>query len=119
MTRIAVFALALTLACAGAVVAQSPRAQSTSDHFRIESDTVQGKSGRSLVQGYVYNLYGRPALTVQLLVEGLDASGRTVSTKVLYVSGGVPAGGRGWFETAAPGPAATFRVSLFSWAWSR
>ena len=94
MTRITVFALALTLACVGAVLAQSPRAQSTSDHFRIESNTVQGKSGQPLVQGYVY-------------------------TKVLYVSSGVPAGGRGWFETAAPAPGEAFRVSVFSWAWTR
>ncbi|HKB26043.1 MAG TPA: hypothetical protein VKG64_13445 [Methylomirabilota bacterium] len=117
MNYLAALTLAMGFACTA--WAQGPGPVSSTSQLRIDSAVVQGKSGRPQVQGYVYNLYGRPAVTVQLLVEGLDGSGRTVSTKVFNVIGGVPGGGRGWFETAAPTPGETFKVSVMSWAWSR
>ena len=112
-------ALAFCLALPVVASAQSPGAQSTSDHFRIESETVQGKGGKPVVRGYVYNLYGAHALMLQILIEGLDAAGRPVSNAAQWVIGGVPAGGRRWFETAAPAPGETFRVSVLSWTWAR
>ena len=111
MNYLAALTLAMGFACTA--WAQGPGPVSTTSQFRIDSAVVQEKSGRPQVQGYVYNLY------VQLLVEGLDGSGRTVSTKVFNVIGGVPGGGRGWFEAAAPTPGETFKVSVMSWAWSR
>ena len=112
-------ALAFCLALPVVASAQSPSGQSTSDHFRIESEAAQGRGGGPVVRGYVYNLYGADAPQVQILVEGLDAAGRPVSKAVQWVIGGVPAGGRRWFETAAPAPGETFRVSVFSWTWTR
>src|SRR5260370_10788555 len=108
MNYLAALTLAMGFACTA--WAQGPGPVSSTSQLRIDSAVVQGKSGRPQVQGYVYNLYGRPAVTVQLLVEGLDGSGRTVSTKVFNVIGGVPCGGRRWVGTAPPTPGPHLQV---------
>jgi len=83
--------------------------------FRINWEPVQ-RQGRPYVSGYVMNDYGFPAIRVQLLVDGLDATGHVTSQSVSWL-GSVPPISRVYFEVAAPQPAATYRVSVFAFDW--
>jgi hypothetical protein len=67
-------------------------------HFAIEWTVVTDPDGMRRIQGYVTNLYGRSAEPVRVLGQALDASGHAVVQRVSWVLGGVPSGGRGYFE---------------------
>ncbi|MBI2553082.1 MAG: hypothetical protein HYV92_01330 [Candidatus Rokubacteria bacterium] len=69
------------------------------------------------MSGYLYNDYGLPAVRVQLLVEVLDASGRTVAEAVAYVDREVPPFGRAYFEVAVPRAGAGYRVRVNFYDW--
>jgi hypothetical protein len=43
--------------------------------------------GRPVIQGWVYNDYGRPVADVRLLVETLDASGNVIARDIGFVRG--------------------------------
>src|SRR5467141_824419 len=102
------------LACAAVALPSAPvRAaetytQETLDrYFRLE----WSKSGRN-VNGYVYNASNRRAAHMQLLVEGLDASGTVVTKTTTWVRD-VPPTNRAFFEVAVPS-APSYRVSVLS-----
>lgn len=87
------------------------------DHYlRLtwEMERPEGSSPR--ITGYLYNDRGLWATNVQLLVEAVDASGRTVAKTRGYVND-VPPQGRAYFEVAAPAAAATYRVSVEFFDW--
>ena len=105
------------LACAAVTLPGAPvRAaetytQETLDRsFRLE----WSKSGRN-VNGYVYNASNRRAAHMQLLVEGLDASGTVVTKTTTWVRD-VPPNNRAFFEIAVPN-APSYRVSVLSFDW--
>jgi len=83
--------------------------------FTITSETVQS-GGRARVAGTVINESGFAAQRVQLLVEGLDASGQVISQSVVWLGHGVGPGGRGYFDVPAP-PGVRHRVSVFAFDW--
>jgi hypothetical protein len=86
--------------------------------LRIEWTDGADRRGRPLVTGYVYNQRaGAYAVGVQLLVEALDASGRTVESTTGSVLGEVPPSGRSYFEIKAPAKAASYRVTAQSFSW--
>jgi hypothetical protein len=78
--------------------------------FRLE----WSKDG-SKVNGYVYNTTSRYAGYLQLLVEGVDASGNVVNTTKTWVRD-VPPNNRSFFETSVP-DAPSYRVSVLSYSW--
>lgn len=79
-------------------------------YFRLE----WSKNGRN-VNGYVYNSSNRRASRMQLLVEGLDASGKVVTKTTTWVRD-VPPNNRAYFEVGVP-TAASYRVSVLSFDW--
>ena len=116
--RIFVLALAALAVAAGAGLAQDfGGGRPEERYFRVEFSPATSRSGRPVLQGYLYNRHGEWAYRVRLLVEGLDAAGAVTATSIGYVTGDVPAGGRSYFEIAAPAPAARWRVRVFAYEW--
>ncbi|HEY6415428.1 MAG TPA: hypothetical protein VIX41_04295, partial [Acidimicrobiales bacterium] len=55
--------------------------------IRLDWDAGTRRGGKPVIQGYVYNDYGRPATDVHLLVETLDASGAVTARTIGFVQG--------------------------------
>jgi hypothetical protein len=115
--------LSLSSGCAPAQVSAPPAAAvytplviGWEQFFRITWEPFQRRR-RPYVGGYVLNNWGLFATRVQLLVDGLDASGRVTSQSVAWLGSSVPPGSRVYFEVPAPQPAATYRVSVFAFDW--
>ncbi len=87
-----------------------------SRYIRLEWEVSQGQ--RPIVSGYLYNDYALPAVRVQLLVEAVDASGRTLTATVVYVDAEVPPKGRAYFEASVPRAGATYRITVNYVEWS-
>lgn len=83
--------------------------------FVITSETVQVK-GRTRVVGTVVNEFGFAAARVQLLVDGLDASGQVTGQSVVWLGQMLGPSGRGYFDVPAPA-GVSFRVSVFAFDW--
>ena len=90
--------------------AQAYTKETLDQYFRLE----WSKSGRN-VNGYVYNSSMRRAVRMQLLVEGLDASG-TLLTKTTTWVRDVPPNNRAYFDVAVPS-APSYRVSVLTFDW--
>jgi hypothetical protein len=106
-------ALLVGLLALGGAFAQAAEiyAPQTLDHyFRLE----WSKEGRN-VNGYVYSSANRHAAHMQLVVEGLDSSGKVVAKTLTWIRD-VPPNNRAYFETAVP-PAASYRVRILSFDW--
>ena len=101
----------LTILTAVATQAGEIYAPQTLDHyFRVEWSREGGN-----VNGYVYSSANRHAAHMQLVVEGLDGSGKVV-TKTLTWIRDVPPNNRGYFVAAVP-TAAAYRVRILSFDW--
>jgi hypothetical protein len=72
------------------------------------------RRGRPYLSGYVISKYGATATRVKLLVDGLDSSGQIVAQRVEWLGDAVPVFSRTYFEVPAPGPASSYRVSVFA-----
>jgi hypothetical protein len=79
-------------------------------HFRLE----WSKEGRN-VNGYVYNSSSRRAVRMQLLVEGVDASGHVLTQTTTWVRD-VPPNNRAYFDVSVPS-APSYRVSVLTFDW--
>jgi hypothetical protein len=77
-------------------------------YFRVEWSTAQTARRGPVVQGYVYETYGRPADQMRLGIDGLDASGNVTTTTVGEVMGMIPGGGRAYFEVPPASIACAF-----------
>ena len=75
------------------------------------------RRGVHYVGGYVDNTFGLPARRIQLLVDGLDASGSVVSQKVTWLGSDLNPGTHAYFETRAPEPGTAYRVRVFAFDW--
>jgi hypothetical protein len=95
-------------------IAPAPAAaevQESSDRaFRLE----WSKEGRK-VDGYVYNQTSRYASKMNLLVEGVDASGKVITATTTWVPD-VPPNNRAYFEVAVP-DAPSYRITIVSYNW--
>jgi len=117
--RVTLAAIALTLmTAAGAGAQDSGFGAGTPEtrYFRIESAVSAGRSGPQL-EGYVYNVYDAHATRVRLSVEALDAAGRLLETRVVYVPLDVPPRGRSFFRAPLPPGTASARVSVLNFDW--
>lgn len=93
-------------------------AASTVDpRVRLDWEVGTGRGGRPVIQGYVYNDYGRAASDVRLLVETLDASGAVVGRAFGFVRGVVQLYDRSYFEVPIKIPGASYRVSVTALDW--
>jgi hypothetical protein len=111
--------LATVLICLGAGQAR-PQVQTRSvdSDLRVEGTGSEDRRGRPVVSGYVYNQRaGSYAVSVRLRVEALDGSGQVTGSTVGYVLGEVPPSNRSYFEIKAPAKAASYRVTIESFAW--
>ena len=100
MIRVAMLALALGLGV-GTAWAQGFGSAAPERFFRVEATGGQGRGGRPIVSGYVYNDYGNAAGRIQLAVESLDAGGQVVGRSLVHVDGTIPPYGRIYFEVPA------------------
>ena len=105
-----------TLAPAGPAAALG--ASSTVDsRIRLDWQVGTGRGGRPLIQGHVYNDYGRPASDVVLLVESLDGSGAVVGHTYGFIRGVVQWNDRVYFEIPVKTPGTSYRVSVTALDW--
>jgi hypothetical protein len=93
-------------------------AASTVDaRIRLDWEVGTGRGGRPVIQGYVYNDYGRPASDVRPLVETLDGSGQVIARTFGFVRGVVQLNDRIYFEVPLKTRGASYRVSVTSLDW--
>ena len=93
-------------------------AASTVDpRIRLDWQAGTGRGGRPLIQGYVYNDYGRPASDVRLLVETLDASGAVIARHPGFIRGVVQWNDRAYFELPIQTAGASYRISVTALDW--
>jgi hypothetical protein len=85
--------------------------------LRLDWDAGTGRGGKPVIQGYVYNDYGRPAVDVHLLVETLDASGAVTARTIGFVVGAVQFKDRAYFEVRLQASGAAYRVTVTSFDW--
>lgn len=85
--------------------------------FRVEAEGGQGRGGRPVVRGYVYNDYGLAAGRLLLQVETLDATGQVVARSLVPVDGAVPGFGRLYFEGPVSAAGARYRVTVYYFEW--
>jgi hypothetical protein len=94
------------------------QARSVDSDLRVEGTDSEDRRGRPVVSGYVYNQRaGSYAVSVRLRVDALDGSGQVTGSTVGYVLGEVPPSNRSYFEIKAPAKAASYRVTIESFAW--
>ena len=79
--------------------------------------TAQARPGGSDLEGYVYSSHGTTIVNVQLLAQGLDATGIVVGQKLEWVPLQVPGLQRTHFRIPGMAPAAQYRVTV--WAFDR
>jgi hypothetical protein len=116
--RVTLAAIALTLTAAAGAAAQDFGAGTPeSRYFRVDSVVTAGRRGPQ-IQGYVYNVYDAHAVRVRLRMEALDATGRVLDTRTVFVPTDVPARGRAFFEAPAPAGTASARVSVLNFEWA-
>ena len=85
--------------------------------FRVEAEGGQGRGGRPVVRGYVYNDYGVAAGRVLLQIETLDASGQVVTRSLVPADGTVPGFGRLYFEGPVSAAGARYRATVYYFEW--
>src|SRR5262245_57506632 len=110
----AIMAIALLWHAADAQIS----GRATEGDLRLEWSAEDDRRDRPTVSGYIYNdRPGSYATGVWLRVEALDAAGQTVGSTTGYVMGDVPPSNRSYFEIKAPAKAASYRVTVQSYAW--
>jgi hypothetical protein len=114
-----VVGLVLTLATASGQAAQplSPLVGNWDQYFRVDASPT-ARDGRAVVSGNVWNISDWRADRIQLLVEGLDATGQPVTQRVVWLGSDLSAGMHAFFEVPVPA-AASYRVSVFAFDSSR
>ena len=85
--------------------------------IRLDWDAATRRGGKPVIQGYVYNDYGRPASDVHLLVETLDASGAVTARTIGFVVGTIQFNDRVYFEVPLKVTGASYRVTVTSFDW--
>jgi hypothetical protein len=83
------------------------------EYFRIDWQPAD-VGGRTIIRGTVYNISPYRTKRIQLLIDGLDASGAIVNQRVEFLGTEITPGDHVYFESPTPGPAASYRVSVFA-----
>ncbi len=123
MRAITAFSLAVTVFLPLGPAGVAPEAAAMSapsgidSRLRLDWEARIGWRGRTVIGGYVYNDYGRPAVDVHLLIETLDASGAVIGRTIGFVQGAVQFNDRAYFEVPIKTPGAWYRVTVTSFDW--
>lgn len=109
--------LALSVAGAAAVPAQTLVTPQSSSRLTVSFTTERVGSGRIIVFGEVRNGSNSTCERVIVSIEGLDENGRVVSRGRAYVVGTIPSRSSSPFETriSSPGSERRFRVEIESY----
>jgi hypothetical protein len=112
-----VVVLALGIGSPARPAAALSAASSVDARIRLDWQVGSGRGGRPVIQGYVFNDFGRPAGDVHLLVETLDASGAVIGRTIGFVRGVIQYSDRVYFEVPIKTPGASYRVSVTALDW--
>lgn len=82
--------------------------------FQLDWQVTKDSRG-TIIRGLIGNPYGAPARDIHLLVEGLDAGGKVVTTTTSTLKRIVPSGERAPFDVFVRGEAERYRVSVVSY----
>jgi hypothetical protein len=115
-TLVALLALVVLMATPLAAQHLTPLVVGWEQFFKLDWQ-VDARKQQPLVWGYLLNDWGMPASQIQLLVEGLDASGSVVGQKVTWFGSTLTPGVRAYFEVPVPWQAPAYRVSVFAFNW--
>lgn len=114
---LAVLLLVVLGACAAAPAANlTPLVVGWEQFFKIDWQAGQ-RGNKPVVYGHLKNDWGMPAAKIQLLVEGIDASGAVVGQKVAWLGSTLNPGIRDYFEVPVPWQTPNYRVSVFAFEW--
>lgn len=117
MTRRQALAALLTAGLPGArtVAAQSltPLEVDWEQVFRLDWKLSE-QDGRPLIAGKIYNVSFYGTNRIQLLVDQLDAGGRTVAQRIAWLGFGLKPGDSAFFDVAVPDRGATYRVRVYA-----
>ena len=91
----------------------SPLVVDWSSYFSLDWQTAQVQ-GRTVIRGTIRNTSNYRARRIQLLIEGLDASGMIVNQRVEWLGSDLMPGSHIYFESPISGPAASYRLSVFA-----
>lgn len=83
-------------------------------YFEIE---WHGAPGERVVEGYLTNTWGFAAARIQLLVDGLDTSGRLTGQCLSWFGLPLGPGQRAYFNAPAPPDAVAYRVGVMAFDW--
>jgi hypothetical protein len=106
-------ALAVSLVAAAPL---TPLVLGWEQFFKIDWQAGQRGTQR-VVYGHLMNDWGMPAAKIQLLVEGVDASGAVVGQRVAWFGQTLAPGIRFYFEVPVPWQTPTYRLSVFAFEW--
>jgi hypothetical protein len=88
-------------------------------YFTIEFTPVT-EHGKTGIEGRIRNEGNFVATRIRLLVDALDATGNVVDQRLVWLlPPDLTPGTRGYFETSIPGPAVSYRVTVYSFDWKR
>lgn len=105
--------LGMSTAWVQAAAPLSPLVVTWERYFTLNSQWTQA-GGRPIVHGTIRNDADCGTRRIQLLVEGLDATGAVVSQRIEWLGTALQPGERTYFEFPAGGPVTSYRVSVFA-----
>jgi hypothetical protein len=125
MRVLALVVVSVVLGCSGgcARAAQPPHLLQPltvdwASYFTVDWQATP-QAGRALVHGTVSNTTGWTARRIQLLIEGLDATGQVVSQRVVWLGPALAPAGHTYFEVPVAPASASYRVSVFAFDTNR
>lgn len=108
--------VALTVPVVAPAADLTPLVLGWEQFFKIDWQAGQ-RSNKPVVYGHLKNEWGMPAAKIQLLVEGIDASGAVVGQKVAWFGPTLNPGIRFYYEVPVAWQTPTYRVSVFAFEW--
>ena len=97
------------------LVAEASSAQVGQGRFRIEGEPGLSKKGTPVYAGYIYNGGGGGVANIRLLIETLDAEGKTIGQAQGTARGSMLSRDRLYFEVPLDTTGAGYRVRVLSW----
>ena len=110
--------LGFSAGCARAAGPLEPLVVDWASYFTVDWQATP-LDGRAVVRGTVSNPTGWGAKRIQLLVEGLDASGQIVNQRVVWLGVDLPPSSHAAFEVPIAPASAGYRVRIFAFDTSR
>jgi len=83
--------------------------------FRLTWE-VGERAGRPVILGKIDNVSVYGTSRIQLLVDRLDASGRTVAQQVAWLGSNIRPGSHAFFDVPVPDRTATYRVRVYAFS---